>query len=40
LADASPTADGGLDLIYAQEKSDGKKKQTGHLVISPARASQ
>jgi pilus assembly protein CpaE len=40
LAEASPTVDGGLDLVYAQEKSDGKKKQAGRLLISPARASQ
>jgi pilus assembly protein CpaE len=40
LADASPTAEGGLDLVYAQEKPDTKKKPAGHLVISPARAGQ
>jgi len=40
LADASSTAEGGLDLVYAQEKPDTKKKPAGHLVISPARAGQ
>ncbi|HZW94575.1 MAG TPA: AAA family ATPase [Candidatus Eremiobacteraceae bacterium] len=40
LADASPTAEGGLDLVYGQEKPDTKKKPAGHLVISPARAGQ
>jgi pilus assembly protein CpaE len=39
LADASPTAEGGLDLVYAQEKPD-KKKSPGRLVITPARAGQ
>jgi pilus assembly protein CpaE len=39
LAEASSTSDGGLDLIYAQEKADPKKKATGRLVITPARAS-
>jgi len=38
LADA-PTADGGLDLVYGQEKSE-KRKAVGRLVITPARASQ
>jgi hypothetical protein len=40
LADASATAEGGLDLLYAQEKTDIKKKVPGRLVISPARAGQ
>src|SRR5271167_1438184 len=40
LAEASPTEDGGLDLVYAQEKSDPKKKASGHLVITPVRAGQ
>src|SRR6202795_5184336 len=38
LAEASSTSDGGLDLVYAQEKADPKKKPTGRLIISPARA--
>jgi len=40
LADASPIADGGLDLLYAQEKPDSKKKIPARLIINPARASQ
>jgi pilus assembly protein CpaE len=40
LADASSNAEGGLDLVYAQEKNDSKKKVPGRLVISPARAGQ
>jgi len=36
---SSSTSDGGLDLIYAQEKADTKKKATGRLVVTPARAS-
>jgi pilus assembly protein CpaE len=40
LAEASPTIEGGLDLIYAQERSDGKKKLPARLVINPARAGQ
>lgn len=40
LAEASATPDGGLDLVYAQEKADSKKKQTGRLLINPIRASQ
>jgi len=39
LAEASSTTDGGLDLVYAQDKTDPKKKATGRLVITPARAS-
>src|SRR6202051_3834059 len=38
LAEASSTSDGGLDLVYAQEKADPKKKPTGRLIIGPARA--
>jgi pilus assembly protein CpaE len=40
LADASSTQEGGLDLVYGQEKPDAKKKAAGRLVISPARAGQ
>jgi pilus assembly protein CpaE len=40
LAEASPTAEGGLELVYAQEKSDVKKKAPSRLVITPARAGQ
>ena len=41
LAEASTTAEGGLDLVYGEEKSDSKKKAPpGRLLISPARAGQ
>jgi len=41
LADASNTAEGGLDLVYGQEKNDSKKKSpAGRLLITPARAGQ
>jgi pilus assembly protein CpaE len=40
LANATPTAEGGLDLVYDQEKVDRKKKAPGRLVITPARAGQ
>lgn len=40
LANATPTAEGGLDLVYDQEKVDRKKKVPARLVISPARAGQ
>jgi pilus assembly protein CpaE len=40
LAEASTTAEGGLDLIYAQEKGDIRKKSPSRLVITPARAGQ
>ena len=37
LAEASSTAEGGLDLVYAQEKPDSKKKSPGRFLITPAR---
>jgi pilus assembly protein CpaE len=40
LAEASTTPEGGLDLVYAQEKPDLKKKISARLVVSPARAGQ
>ncbi|MGB8112922.1 MAG: cellulose synthase operon protein YhjQ/BcsQ [Candidatus Sulfotelmatobacter sp.] len=40
LAEASSTQEDGLDLVYAQEKPDVRKKTTGRLSISPARAGQ
>jgi pilus assembly protein CpaE len=40
LAEASTTAEGGLDLVYAQEKPDIKKKVPNRLLITPARAGQ
>ena len=39
LAEAA-AEDGGLDLVYAQEKADTRKKVPSRLVISPARAGQ
>ena len=39
LAEASPTAEGSLDLAYQPEKAD-KKKPARSLLISPARAGQ
>ncbi len=41
LADASTTPEGGLGLVYGQEKADSKKKSpAGRLLIRPARAGQ
>ena len=40
LAEASSTQEGGLDLVYAEEKADARKKPAGRLVITPARAGQ
>jgi len=40
LADAASTPEGGLDLIYAQEKPSIQKKAPGRLLITPARAEQ
>jgi hypothetical protein len=40
LAEAASTPEGGLDLVYAQEKPDIKKKAPSRLVVSPARAGQ
>jgi len=40
LAEASPTAEGSLDLVYQPDKSDAKKKAAGRLLISPLRAGQ
>jgi hypothetical protein len=40
LAEASSNLEGGLDLVYAQEKPDLKKKIANHLIITPARAGQ
>lgn len=39
LAEASPTAEGSLDLVYQPER-DTKKKAARSLLISPARAGQ
>jgi pilus assembly protein CpaE len=40
LAQASNTAEDGLDLVYKHEKVDAKKKTTNRLLISPLRANQ
>ena len=40
LAEASPTAEGSLDLVYQPDKSDAKKKSATRLLISPLRAGQ
>jgi pilus assembly protein CpaE len=40
LADASSNGEDGPDLVYAQEKSDVRKKVAGRLIVSPARAGQ
>ncbi|MGA8619320.1 MAG: AAA family ATPase [Candidatus Sulfotelmatobacter sp.] len=40
LAEASSTSEGGLDLVYAQEKPDVRNKAASRRVISPARAGQ
>jgi pilus assembly protein CpaE len=40
LAEASPTSEGSLDLVYQPDKSETKKKAVSRLLISPARAGQ
>jgi pilus assembly protein CpaE len=40
LANASSNADGNLDLVYGQEKSDAKKKPVIRPSLSPIRADQ
>ncbi len=40
LVQASPTAEGSLDLVYQADKADTKKKTAGGLLISPLRAGQ
>ncbi len=40
LAEASTNSEGGLDLVYAQEKADPRKKASGRLIVSPARTGQ
>ena len=40
LAEASPTSEGSLDLVYQPDKSDSKKKSPGRLLISPLRVGQ
>ena len=38
LAEASPTAEGSLDLVYQPDKSETKTKAARSLLISPLRA--
>jgi len=40
LADASTNSDGGLDLVYGEEKQDAKKKAYSRPNLSPLRAGQ
>jgi pilus assembly protein CpaE len=40
LAEASTNSDGGLDLVYGQDKSDARKKAVGRPNLSPLRAGQ
>lgn len=40
LAEASPTSEGSLDLVYQPDKSDPRKKPSRSLLISPLRAGQ
>jgi pilus assembly protein CpaE len=40
LAQASPAAEGSLDLFYQTDRGDSSKKATGRLLISPLRANQ
>jgi pilus assembly protein CpaE len=40
LADASPTSEGSLDLVYQPDKSETKKKAVSRLMVSPMRAGQ
>jgi pilus assembly protein CpaE len=40
LAEASPSSEGSLDLVYQPEKADARKKPNRSLLISPLRAGQ
>jgi pilus assembly protein CpaE len=40
LAEASTNSDGGVDLVYGQEKSEGRKKALARPSLSPLRAGQ
>jgi hypothetical protein len=40
LAGATTSAEGALSLLYQHDKSDGKKRGAGRLVVSPMRAGQ
>jgi Flp pilus assembly CpaE family ATPase len=40
LAEASPSSEGALDLVFQHDKTDRKKKPSGTLLVSPLRAGQ
>jgi pilus assembly protein CpaE len=40
LAEASPSSEGALDLVFQHDKTDRKKKASGTLLVSPLRAGQ
>jgi len=40
LAGATAASDGALTLDYQHDKPEGKKRATGHLIVSPVRAGQ
>jgi pilus assembly protein CpaE len=40
LAEASPSSEGALDLVFQHDKIDRKKKASGTLLVSPLRAGQ
>jgi Flp pilus assembly CpaE family ATPase len=40
LAGATNATEGSLSLSYQHEKGDGKKRNPGHLIVSPIRAGQ
>jgi pilus assembly protein CpaE len=40
LAEASPSSEGSLDLVFQHDKSDRKTKTAGSLLVSPLRAGQ
>jgi pilus assembly protein CpaE len=40
LAEASPSAEGALDLVFQHDKTDRKKQASGTLLVSPLRAGQ
>ena len=40
LAEASPSSEGSLDLVFQHDKADRKTKATGSLLVSALRAGQ
>ncbi|HUK23661.1 MAG TPA: AAA family ATPase [Terriglobales bacterium] len=40
LAEASPSSEGAMDLVFQHDKTDRKKKASGTLLVSPLRAGQ